>query len=149
MTTLLQSAVAGGIPGLVAVTGRGPAVLRRWVAGQADTSPDQPMHIGTIFDLASLTKVVATTTATLALVGQGALALDDAVIGFLPRFEACRAGPVTVRHLLTHTSGLPQPQVPPLVPVRRRDPPGAVPDPARGPARLPRRLLRPGIHGAR
>ena len=66
------------------------------------------MHIGTIFDLASLTKVVATTTATLALVGQGALALDDAVIGFLPRFEAGPAGPVTVRHLLTHTSGLPQ-----------------------------------------
>jgi CubicO group peptidase (beta-lactamase class C family) len=108
VTSLLESAVAGGIPGLVAMLGHGPTVLRRWVAGQADTNPARPMRPGTIFDLASLTKVVATTTVTLALVSRGELALDDPVTGYLPRFEACRTGPVTVRHLLTHTSGLPQ-----------------------------------------
>ena len=109
MTSLLESAVAGGgIPGLVAMVGHGPAILRQWVAGQADTNPARPMLAGTIFDLASLTKVVATTTVTLALISRGELALDDQVVAYLPRFEACRGGPVTVRHLLTHTSGLPK-----------------------------------------
>ncbi len=109
MTSLLESAVVGGgIPGLVAMVGHGPAILRQWVAGQADTNPARPMLAGTIFDLASLTKVVATTTVTLALVSRGELALDDPVVAYLPRFEACRGGPVTVRHLLTHTSGLPK-----------------------------------------
>ena len=109
VTSLLESAVAGGgIPGLVAMVGHGPAILRQWVAGQADTNPARPMLAGTIFDLASLTKVVATTTVTLALISRGELALDDPVVAYLPRFEACRGGPVTVRHLLTHTSGLPK-----------------------------------------
>ena len=105
---LLDSAVAGGrIPGLVAAVGRGPATIRQWVAGQADTSPARPMRAGTVFDLASLTKVVATTTVTLALAGQGLLTLDDPVCAYLPQFAACHTGPVTIRHLLTHTSGLP------------------------------------------
>ena len=109
VTSLLESAVVGGrIPGLVAVAGRSPAILRRWVAGQADTNPARPMRAGTIFDLASLTKVVATTTVTLALISQGQLALDAPVIAYLPRFEAFQANPTTVRHLLTHTSGLPR-----------------------------------------
>jgi CubicO group peptidase (beta-lactamase class C family) len=109
VTSLLESAVGGGgIPGLVAMLGYGPTVLRQWVGGQADTNPARPMRAGTIFDLASLTKVVATTTVTLALASRGELTLDDPVTGYLPRFGACRSGPVTVRHLLTHTSGLPQ-----------------------------------------
>jgi CubicO group peptidase (beta-lactamase class C family) len=65
------------------------------------------MRADTVFDLASLTKVVATTTVTLALIGRGALGLDDPVTGYLPRFAAGRPAPVTVRHLLTHTAGLP------------------------------------------
>ena len=63
------------------------------------------MSTGTVFDLASLTKVVATTTVTLALAGRELLGLDDPVIGYLPRFTGL--GRVTIRHLLTHTSGLP------------------------------------------
>ena len=77
------------------------------------------MTAGTVFDLASLTKVVATTTLVLALAGRGTLGLDDPVTDYLPGFTACRRkpqgregpdgpdGPVTIRHLLTHTSGLP------------------------------------------
>jgi CubicO group peptidase (beta-lactamase class C family) len=62
------------------------------------------MQADTIFDLASLTKVVATTTVTLALAGRGELALGDPVAGYLPDARACRDGHVTIAHLLTHTS---------------------------------------------
>ncbi len=107
---IIDAAVAGGrVPGVVAAAGRGPATLATWVAGQADTTPgcSRAMSEGTVFDLASLTKVVATTTATLALASQRRLGLSDPVTRYLPGFTACREGPVTVRHLLTHTSGLP------------------------------------------
>ena len=65
------------------------------------------MTAGTLFDLASLTKVVATTSAVLALAGRGPLGLDDPAARYLPQFSALRDGPVTIRHLLAHTSGLP------------------------------------------
>ncbi|MGD0239091.1 MAG: serine hydrolase domain-containing protein [Streptosporangiaceae bacterium] len=106
--TLLAAAVgAGGIPGAVAVAGQGPVTLGQWVAGQADTRPGRPMRADTVFDLASLTKVVATATVTLALAGRGELGLGDPVADYLPGFAACRDAGVTVAHLLTHTSGLP------------------------------------------
>jgi CubicO group peptidase (beta-lactamase class C family) len=105
---LLDTAVtAGRIPGAVAMAGRGPDVLGRWAAGQADAGQRRPMRPDTVFDLASLTKVVATTTVALALAAQGRLGLDDPVAGYLPQFTACRDAPVTIRHLLTHTAGLP------------------------------------------
>jgi CubicO group peptidase (beta-lactamase class C family) len=99
----------GRVPGAVAAVGRGRVTLATWVAGQADTTPGtaRPMTSGTLFDLASLTKVVATTTAVLALAGGGRLALDDPAARYLPGFAALRDGPVTIRHLLAHTSGLP------------------------------------------
>jgi len=105
---LLDAAITQGrVPGAVAVAGRGRATLGRWVAGQADALQGRPMHGDTVFDLASLTKVVATTTVTLALAARGRLRLDDPVTGYLPEFTACRDAPVTVAHLLTHTAGLP------------------------------------------
>jgi CubicO group peptidase (beta-lactamase class C family) len=103
---IIARAVAdGGVPGVVAAAGRGPSTLGSWVAGQADTTAGaaRPMRYDTVFDLASLTKVVATTTVTLALAGAGSLGLDDAVRGYLPRVR----WDVTIRDLLTHTSGLP------------------------------------------
>ena len=69
--------------------------------------PGRPMTAGTLFDLASLTKVVATTTAVLTLAGRRQLGLDDLAARYLPGFTALRDGPVTIRHLLAHTSGLP------------------------------------------
>ncbi|HLI42715.1 MAG TPA: serine hydrolase domain-containing protein [Streptosporangiaceae bacterium] len=122
---LLTAAVrAGQVPGAVAAAGRGPVTLECWAAGWADTTPGtaRRMAAGTVFDLASLTKVVATTTAILALAGRGSLSLDDPVTRYLPAFAARWEGPsgasgpaeafgpavpVTVRHLLTHTAGLP------------------------------------------
>jgi CubicO group peptidase (beta-lactamase class C family) len=113
LADLLTAAVGPSrIPGAVVVAGRGPLTLEHQVAGHADTTPGSARAIrpDTVFDLASLTKVVATTTVTLALAARGALALDDPVAAYLPRFTAARpaAQPkATVRHLLTHTSGLP------------------------------------------
>jgi len=99
----------GGIPGAVAAAGRGPVTLSTWVSGRADTTQAtvRPMTAVTIFDLASLTKVVATTTAVLALAGRRQLDLDDPAARCLPEFTALREGHVTIRQLLTHTSGLP------------------------------------------
>jgi CubicO group peptidase (beta-lactamase class C family) len=105
---LIESAIAGGrTPGIVAAAGRGPETLATWVAGWADTTAGakRPMTAETVFDLASLTKPVATTTTALALAAQGRLGLDDPVGRYLPRFTV--SGEVTIRHLLTHTSGLP------------------------------------------
>ena len=105
---LLDEAVGdGGIPGAVAAAGRGPVTLGRWAAGQADAIAGRPMRPDTVFDLASLTKVVATTTVTLALAGRGELGLGDPVAAYLPDAAVGRDGRVTVAHLLTHTSGLP------------------------------------------
>jgi CubicO group peptidase (beta-lactamase class C family) len=108
--SLLTSAVEdGSIPGIVAAVGRGPVTRASWAAGWAETTPGsaRPMTIDTVFDLASLTKVVVTTTVALALIQQGMLSLDDAAIDYVPDFTAFRHGPVTIRHLLTHTAGLP------------------------------------------
>ena len=61
----------------------------------------------TVFDLASLTKVVATTPAVLRLIDAGRLDLDDPVARYLPAYAKGAKARVTLRHLLTHTSGLP------------------------------------------
>jgi CubicO group peptidase (beta-lactamase class C family) len=105
---ILRAAVREGrVPGAVALVGRGQATLAAWVAGQADTTAvrPRPMRPGTLFDLASLTKVVGTATAVLALAGRGGIGLDDPAGRYLPAFSALRA--VTIRQLLSHTSGLP------------------------------------------
>jgi CubicO group peptidase (beta-lactamase class C family) len=109
---IIGAAVAGRhIPGVVAAVGRGPVTLATRVAGQADSTPGRAraMTAGTVFDLASLTKVVATTTATLALASRQRLGLGDPVTHYLPAFawSASQTGPVTLWHLLTHTAGLP------------------------------------------
>jgi len=85
------------------VDGEGP-MFRAW-GGVACRSPegDVPLARDTLFDLASLTKVVGTTTATLALVDVGELALDDKVASILPDFAR---KDLTLLQLLSHTSGL-------------------------------------------
>ena len=64
------------------------------------------MTLDTVFDLASLTKVVATTTAVMTLVEQGRVRLNDPVASFVPGFDRYGKAGITVRHLLTHVSGL-------------------------------------------
>jgi CubicO group peptidase (beta-lactamase class C family) len=77
------------------------------VRGHAVLRPERlPMARETIFDLASLTKVMATTTAVLLLVAEGVLDLDDPVAKHLPAFGEREKEGVTLRHLLTHSAGL-------------------------------------------
>ena len=75
--------------------------------GLAVVRPERiPMARDTIFDLASLTKPMATTTAVMLLVHEGALGLDDPVSKYLPSFSERDKDGVTLRHLLTHSAGL-------------------------------------------
>lgn len=108
---LIDDAVASGqIPGAVLAAGIGTAEpVIRHVAGfaQDDARARRAMTYDTIFDLASLTKVVATLPCVLRLVAAGQLDLDGPVRRYLPGFDGPGKDAVTVRHLLTHTSGLP------------------------------------------
>jgi CubicO group peptidase (beta-lactamase class C family) len=107
--TLARRVDAGALPGAALAVGRhGKTVLERgfghltWSPGSPEIDPDH-----TVYDLASLTKVVATTTAVMLLVEDGSMSLDTPVAEYLPGFSGLAKDHVTVRHLLTHTSGLP------------------------------------------
>jgi CubicO group peptidase (beta-lactamase class C family) len=100
---------AGGYPGASVVVGRrGAAVFERgygrlsWEKSSAPVQADR-----TIYDLASLTKVVGTTTAIMVLFDEGKIHLDDPVSQYVPEFSGGQKDLVTVRMLLEHRSGLP------------------------------------------
>jgi CubicO group peptidase (beta-lactamase class C family) len=98
---------AGAIPGAVVLVGQRAEVLYRRAAGNRELFPKKvAMTEDTIFDLASLTKVVATGTAILQLVESRRLALDEPAAEYWPEFAANGKALITVRQLLTHTSGL-------------------------------------------
>ncbi len=104
---IAQAVAAKAMPGAVVVVGRGDQVLYEKAFGQRAVAPlAEPMTLDTVFDLASLTKVVATTTAVMQLVERGQLRLTDPVAAWVPGFERYGKGGVTIRHLLTHVSGL-------------------------------------------
>lgn len=99
----------GGFPGAALAIGRYDQVVVEqgighldWMGGSASVDPDL-----SVYDLASLTKVVATTTAVMLLYEDGSMALDVPVSTYLPEFSGGAKDYVTIRQLLTHTSGLP------------------------------------------
>jgi serine-type D-Ala-D-Ala carboxypeptidase len=99
----------GAFPGAVLAVGVGGEIAgisahgrHEWTERSAAVLADS-----TLFDLASVTKAVATTVAVMLLVEDGRMALDDPVRNYLPNFEGQFKERVTIRHLLTHTSGLP------------------------------------------
>jgi uncharacterized protein YbbC (DUF1343 family) len=95
------------LPGAVVVIGRADRVVWQKAYGHRALVPDaEPMTLDTMFDLASLTKVVATTTAVMLLVEEGQLRLSDRVASFIPGFERHGKGRITIGDLLTHVSGL-------------------------------------------
>src|SRR6185436_7311799 len=95
------------LPGAVVLVGRGDRVLYQRAFGQRAILPAaEPMTLDTIFDLASLTKVVATTTSVMLLVEEGKIRLADRVAAFIPGFERYGKADITIRHLMTHVSGL-------------------------------------------
>ncbi|HEU4559149.1 MAG TPA: serine hydrolase domain-containing protein [Longimicrobium sp.] len=98
-----------GFPGAALAVGVRDSVLlevgfgrMQWGRLASPVDPDR-----TLYDLASLTKVMATTMAVMILVDDGRMRLDDPVARFLPHFSGGGREKVTIRHLLTHTSGLP------------------------------------------
>lgn len=100
---------AGGFPGASVIIGRrGAAVFSKgygrlsWAKGASPVDPDE-----TIYDLASLTKVIGTTTAVMILYDEGRIALDSRVVEYLPAFTGGWKDSITIRQLLTHRSGLP------------------------------------------
>lgn len=105
---LIQDAMtARQLPGAVVLIGRGDQTVFEKAYGFRATVPvEEPMTLDTVFDLASLTKVVATTTAVMTLIEQGRLRLNDPVAALVPGFERFGKGGITIRHLLTHVSGL-------------------------------------------
>lgn len=105
---MAQAIGAGGFPGGAVVVGRRGSVVFTRGYGTLDWDSDTPVDVATtLFDLASLTKVVATATAAMILVDRGRLRLDDRVGRYLPEFARGDKARVTIRDLLTHRSGLP------------------------------------------
>ncbi len=105
---VIQQAVAdGNIPGAVLVVGHdGKVIYRRAYGSRALEPRREAITLDTVFDLASLTKVVATTTAVMQLVEQGKVRLNDPVAKYLPEFAQNGKDDITLRQLLTHYSGL-------------------------------------------
>jgi CubicO group peptidase (beta-lactamase class C family) len=99
---------AGVAPALSAVVLRGGALVHASTHGALPDPGAPPVGPRDLFDVASLTKVMATTTLAAGLVGDGVLALDAPVAPRLPAFAAGGKAQVTLRQLLAHASGLPR-----------------------------------------
>ena len=102
-----EKAIADGLfPGAVVLVGQNGRIVYRKAYGQKSLVPSrEPMSIDTIFDVASLTKVVAATPAMMKLVETGRVRLDDPVTAYLPEFQGGTSD-ITVRDLMIHFSGL-------------------------------------------
>jgi CubicO group peptidase (beta-lactamase class C family) len=112
-STLAEAVAAEVLPGAVLLVARDGVVLhekafgyaRLYEGGTRLKSPE-PMTVGHIFDLASVTKVMATTWAMMLLVDRGLVELDEPVHTYLPDFRGPDQDRITLRDLLTHRSGL-------------------------------------------
>ena len=103
-----QEVTAQGITGAVLLIGHDGQVVHEKAFGWRSTSPRlEKMTVETVFDLASLTKVVATAPSVMRLVQFGQVRLNDPVSHYLPEFAANGKQSITIRELLTHFSGLP------------------------------------------
>jgi CubicO group peptidase (beta-lactamase class C family) len=103
------------LPGAaVLVSWRGETIFRRAYGDRAILPAREAMTLDTIFDLASLTKILATTSSVMKLVERGRVRLNDPAARYVPEFAPNGKDQVTIRQLLTHTSGLrPIPTLPP------------------------------------
>ncbi len=108
MSAVLTRAVAdGAFPGAYAAVGTVRGVIADVGVGRLDADDAKQPDAETVWDLASLTKVIGTTSAMMQLVSQRKVVLDSPVVRYLPEWTAPGAQRITVRHLLTHSGGLP------------------------------------------
>jgi len=102
----LRSQVDSAFPGAVIAVGQHDSVVLLAAVGHYGADDRRPVTTETIYDLASLTKVIALTTECILLVDQGKLDLAAPVQRYLPEFRGPMKDQVTIRHLLTHSAGL-------------------------------------------
>src|ERR1700761_7101222 len=104
---IMQQAVADQkIPGGVVLIGHNGNVVYRKAFGSRSLEPTrEAMTPDTIFDLASLTKCIATTTSMMRLIQDGKVRLNDPVASYIPEFAQNGKDQITVRELMTHYSG--------------------------------------------
>ena len=103
----LRAQVDSSFPGAVLAVGRHDSVLLLRAVGHYGAGDNRPVTPQTIYDLASLTKVIGLTTAVMMLVDSGKLDLDAPAQKYVPAFQGAGKERVTIRNLLTHSSGLP------------------------------------------
>lgn len=109
ITQAMQSAVEAGVfPGAVLLVRVGGRLRYHRAFGHAALIPSrEPASLDTVYDLASLTKPLATTTAILCLLQEGRFGLDDPLTAVLDELKGCAIGEATAAQLLSHSSGLP------------------------------------------
>jgi CubicO group peptidase (beta-lactamase class C family) len=109
ITAVLRQGVAdGAFPGAVLMVRlRGTVVYQQAVGTLSTVPPGDPVTTTSVYDLASLTKPLATTSAILLLIQDDVLSLDRTVASIFRDFGRSPVGPATVRHLLSHSAGLP------------------------------------------
>jgi uncharacterized protein YbbC (DUF1343 family)/CubicO group peptidase (beta-lactamase class C family) len=96
----------GEVPGAVVLVGRRGAIAYARAAGQRAVEPKpEAMTRDTVFDMASLTKPIATATSVLILLDEGQLRLTDRLVRFLPEFDNHGKSPIIIDHLLRHRAG--------------------------------------------
>ncbi len=103
----VDDAVAQGqIPGAVLIVGHDGKVVHRKAYGNRSLIPQkEQMTVDTIFDCASLTKVIATTSSLMKLFEEGKFRLNDRITQYIPEFQGGRSD-ITIRNLMTHFSGM-------------------------------------------
>ncbi len=95
-------------PGTVGLVLRRTGIVTSWAVGHHTYQPNAtPVQINTLYDLASVTKVIATTTLCMLFADKDRLNLDAPVQFYVPSFTGKNKNRVTIRHLLAHCSGLP------------------------------------------
>lgn len=106
---VLEEAVRDGtFPGAVVLVRQDGEVVYRKAHGYRSLEPERtPLNEDTVFDLASLTKPLATTVALMRFVAEKKIRLDDRISRFFPNFGTCGKTATTIRQLLSHSSGLP------------------------------------------
>ncbi len=109
LNTLIENAIRERVfPGLELLVARDDQVLLHEAWGNLEVGPEVPvLETGTLFDIASITKPMATALCLMILMEQGRVGLEDKVSSYFPEYDTPDKRGITLRHLLTHTAGLP------------------------------------------
>lgn len=104
---LLRAVADSAFPGAYAVVGSSKGIIAEFGAGKLDADDPTKPNERTVWDMASMSKLVSTTSAMIQLVGSNRVVVDSPVVYYLPSWNAAGTSRITVRQLLTHSSGLP------------------------------------------